>query len=205
MGYDVDVIECNLVIKKGMEEVKEILEKFDTGDVFEIEGSVIEPVEWTFKWTGDEYIFFASLARVAEGYVAFRGEDGAYWKIELKDGKIIDYGGEIVYRKTDELSIPDDVLKERVIVNSRYLATFSNSKIVVYDRDAKKWLEKRFYGSLGDLMLINNIVQANDIGSVFGVNEIEKPDSSTLQEFMRKILEKYPAKDIKLDLLNGLV
>jgi hypothetical protein len=190
-----------------LEKAEEILRKFDTGSIFEIKESKITPVEWCFKWTGDEYLFFAALSKVAEGYVAFRGEDNSLWKIELKDGKVIDYTGEIVYEETGAVSLPEDVLRDGVVVNERYLAAIlGNSKMVVYDLKERMWLEKRFYGSLRDLNLIEDIIQARNHYAVSAAGN-SNPDPETLKEFARKILDNHLdlEQKVKLMLLNELI
>lgn len=201
MGYTVDIIECSLTAKS-VEEAKKIIEEFEREGVFEIdEEGHIRPTDWSFNWSSDEYLFFAALSRVAEGYIAFRGENGEIWKIELKDGEIIDYTAEIVYRKTGSARIHEDFFKKKMVANERYVAAVTEfDTVIAYDRKHRQWLNIRLYGSLADLEILEAIIRGEDLSLQSEEQWSTKAwlDRETIEEFARKVLSSDIDQKIKM-------
>jgi len=103
MGYDVSINRCELFQKELTAEEK-IYQKLKHGDLdldpndWTTKENRIEPVEWYFKW-GDWFV--EDLTKMAKagvtGFVETIGEEGEYTKYMLKDGKVEEYYGEVVY------------------------------------------------------------------------------------------------------------
>lgn len=103
MGYDVSINRCELFLKKPAAEEK-VYQKLKHGnldldtDTWETEDNHIVPVDWYFKW-GERFV--GDLIKMAKsgvtGFVETIGEEGEYTKYVLKDGKVEEYYGEIVY------------------------------------------------------------------------------------------------------------
>lgn len=199
MMYVVEIVECTLLIKEGkQEEAKKIIRDFDMEWLFKTSETEVTPKECQFNWTGSEYVFFAALSKVADGYIEFRGEDGTLWKIELENGEVVDYSGEVVYRRIGSVSIPEEIFREGVIVNERYIAVIFDSEVIAYDRKARKWVSSLFYGSLGDLQLLDSIVQGRDVKNFYLPQQV-KLDQEIFDRFVRKILEANLDPEVKED------
>jgi len=159
MGYYVDITCCDIIIKNE-EEVARIIEKHGYEDVFKIDEDSIVPVEYYMKLPNNIYLFLAELARVAAGEIAFRGEDGAMWKVELADGKVIEYTATVVYDKAGEgeaIQVPEEV------VNERYVGVFRNNCFILYDLKEKKWCKVNFYGSISDVENARIVLQGEKL------------------------------------------
>lgn len=199
MGYYVDIVECGITATDP-EEAKKILEEHDFSYLFEVDDSEIVPKEWCFKWTEEIYPLLIALSKVAHGYIELRGEDNALWKIELVNGKITELEGKIIYEERATISVPEEVLKDKVIVNERYLAAVvdvDRETLVAYDLKDEKWLHFAYYGSIRELKLLEDLYRGKDVHNDFFTfgSDISELSPDVLGEFVRKILEKRPDLD----------
>ena len=189
MGKEVDIVECDITIKDE-EEAQKIMDMFEAGEYFNIEDSKLMPKMDSYSPCIDEYLFFAALAKVAEGHIEYFDIYGNHWKIELKDGQVIDYKGVVVYKKRGTATLPDNVLRDKcdVIVNGRYIAVISKPTAMAYDLKEKRFYRRFFANNYRDMAIIENIVKEKDVAEFSD----DRLDKHNLEWFAKKVLEKYP-------------
>ncbi len=208
MGYYVDVIEHNIEILDE-EKAEEILKRYDPERIFCIEDSELLPSEYSFKWHSYIYWLLLALSKVAKGYIIFRGEDNLIWALELVDGKIIESFGRIVFEKTMEISIPEEVLADPVIINERYIAAVAGGKLVVHDKLKRTWYCTDFNRSAQDLITLEDLYRGKELQSNLRASRhgLEYLDTAEIEEFLKKISEKDPetAQKLKKEIVLELI
>lgn len=200
MGYLIDIIECDITATDP-DEAERILQEYEWNDIFEIEDTCIQPKEWCFKWDEEIYELLIALSKVARGYIEIRGEDNAMWKIELMNGKITEFRAKIIYEEVATVSLPDEFVREKVIVNDRYLAAVVNRRtFIVYDRKNRRWLHFAYYGSITSLKFLEDLYYGRDLKDdryVYGTG-LSGITPAEIQEFMEKIAEREPKAEQEL-------
>lgn len=196
MGYYVIITHCEITTKNE-EEAARIIEKHGYEDVFKIDEDSIVPVEYYMKLPNNIYVFLAELARVAVGKIAFKGEDETMWKVELTDGKVIEYTATVVYDKAGEgeaLQVPEEV------VNERYVGVFRNNCFILYDLKEGKWCKVSFYGSISDVENARIVLQGEKLPEEHYTDFLPSHEA----EEVKKVVSKLPpeiAKKVSLGLL----
>jgi hypothetical protein len=204
MGYYVDVTEHNIEILD-RKKAEEILKRYDPEGIFRIEDSELLPDEYSFKWCSYIYWLLLALSKVARGYIIFRGEDNAIWMLELENGKITESFGRIVFEKTMEISIPEEVLADPVIINERYIAAVAGRKLAVHDRLKKTWHCTDFHRSADDLILLEDLYRGKELHICW--HGLEYLGTDEIEEFLKKITEKDPetAQKLKREIVPELI
>ena len=189
MGYHVDILESE-IIALDREAVKDIIEKYDFDYIFTLEDDHIVPKEYWIKLPSDIYLFLAELARVAVGEIAFRGEDGTTWKVELTDGKVIEYTATIVYDKAGEegaLQVPEE------IVNERYVGVFRNNCFILYDLKEERWCKVILHGSISDIENARIVLQGEKVPEEHYTDFLPSQEV----EEVKKVISKLPPEVVK--------
>lgn len=194
MGYIVDIVECEITVTDP-DKAKRILQEHEWDDIFEVEDTYIQPKEWSFKWIDGIYELLVALSKVAHGYIEFRGEDNAMWKIELVNGKITELSAKIVYEEVATVSLPDKVLREKIIVNDRYIGAVVNGRtFIAYDRKNGRWIHFTYYCTIASLKLFEDLYYGRDLEDDCYVysTDLSNITPDEMHAFVKRIAEKCP-------------
>jgi len=92
MGYCVTIQMCGLEAN-GLEELPP-----EVKDDWELSRGFVEPVEYCFTWREEFVEGLLILAREGvTGEIELLGDAGEYWKYVLREGRVEEYEGEVVY------------------------------------------------------------------------------------------------------------
>jgi len=113
MGYCVDIQRVKFEHK--LETLPEDVDgywKLDTVDG----NKEIEPIDWSFNWHEEDFektLILLAKAGVT-GEVEFMGEQGDYWKYELKDKKVAYYDGKVVYSENPQKVLGIESMEDHI-------------------------------------------------------------------------------------------
>jgi len=189
MGYVVDVHEFEFNLRESNPaRVADVLGKLEWLPVHR-EGDVLTFSDYSFKWSSLVYLDMVRLSEIAEGYIVFRGEDGVFWKMDIRDGKIVDYDAELVFHITESYSL--DLVKKLMsgcYEDDRIVAMIVGGRGCVIDR---KSLGLSVHDVSSLLESLNRYLETRDPGLFHyrDVREVKEIDDLIVKEVIKRLMD----------------